>query len=211
MDKNVNYHSLPRHEILKLISAAPNRVLDIGCGKGGVAKMLRQKYPGLHVVGFDKYVDESFNYSDYFSEFHNLDLLGEWPEIDYTNFDLVLLLDILEHLTDPHVVLLKLSKVLKTGTNVIISLPNFHHYSNLVDIIKTGRFKYRESGILDHTHFRFFGREDARDLIAPYFEIKAIAPHYLQPRGWLNKFAGLTIGDTYAAYQNLFLCDVTGL
>lgn len=207
MNNSTSYYQQNRSEIIPLIKVPPRRVLDIGCGKGGVASMLLDHFPALKIVGFDKYKDDSFNYKNVFESFHNVDLSDEWPKIDYSVFDLVLILDVLEHLVDPDAVLAKLALLLAQGTRVIISLPNFHAYSNLYEIARTGRFRYKDSGILDRTHLRFYGQEDARDLIKPYFEIDSFMPHYLQPRNSLNKAVGFILGEKYAAYQNIFLCS----
>jgi SAM-dependent methyltransferase len=210
MNSPSTYYQQDRAEILDLIEAAPRRVLDIGCGKGGVAAMLQQNYPGVRIVGFDKFKDNSFDYSQRFESFHNLDLSDEWPELDYGSFDLVLLLDILEHLVEPQTVLALLARVLAKGTRVIVSLPNFHAYGNLLEIVRTGRFQYKESGILDRTHLRFYGQDDARDLVRPYFSIERYKAHHLQPRSRLNKIASVLLGERYAAYQNIFLCTAMG-
>jgi trans-aconitate methyltransferase len=210
MSNTSSYYQHNRSEILKLIDITPRRVLDIGCGKGGVASMLHQNYPSLRITGFDKFKDDSFEYADIFESFHNFDLSSDWPVIDYTVFDFVLMLDVLEHLIDPQSVLAKLSKLLAKGTQVIISLPNFHAYSNLYEIVKTGRFQYKDSGILDRTHLRFYGQDDARDLIRPHFSIDAFMPHHLQPRSRLNKAASVVLGTKYSAYQNVFRCSALG-
>lgn len=210
MNTSNPYYQQNRSEILKLIDTLPRHVLDIGCGKGGVASMLRQNFNEVSIVGFDKYKDDTFNYNDIFKSFYNFDLSNEWPDIDYSIFDYVLILDVLEHLVDPGEVLAKLARILTKGARVIISLPNFHAYSNLYEIIKSGRFPYKESGILDRTHLRFYGKEDARDLIRAHFDINTLMHHYLPPRSQLNKTIGLIFGEQYAAYQNIFLCSAKG-
>lgn len=211
MSNRSSYYQHNRSEILQLIDAAPRRVLDIGCGRGGVADILRRHYPELRIVGFDKYKDDSFDYAKIFESFYNVDLSGEWPDIDYSAFDLVLLLDVLEHLVDPEAVLANLSRLAAKGTRVIVSLPNFHAYSNLYEIVKTRRFPYKDSGILDRTHLRFYGQDDARDLISPHFAVDKFLPHHLHPRSRLNKAAAVILGEKYAAYQNIFLCTAKGL
>jgi 2-polyprenyl-3-methyl-5-hydroxy-6-metoxy-1,4-benzoquinol methylase len=203
---NSSYYQQHRAEILQLIQVPPLRILDIGCGKGGVAAMLRGRFNKVWISGFDKYKDEAFDYSTLFDSFHNVDLSGDWPDIDYTTFDLILLLDVLEHLTDPDVVLAKLARSVAPDARVIVSLPNFHAYGNLYQIIKTGRFKYEDSGTLDRTHLRFYGQQDARELIEAHFEVEAFLPHHLQPRSTLNRVAATLLGEKYAAYQNIFLC-----
>jgi len=204
-----SYYQQQRAEILRIIETPPTRVLDIGCGKGGVATTLRQSYKDLSISGFDKYKDDTFDYAKMFDTFHNfdLDLDGQWPEIDYSAFDLVLLLDVLEHLVDPRVVLRKLSQLISPSAKLMISLPNFHFYSNLYEIVKSGRFQYRDSGILDRTHLRFFGQVDAREMISEYFSVEKFMPHQLHST-ITSKLVQLTLGDKYAAYQNVFMCGM---
>jgi 2-polyprenyl-3-methyl-5-hydroxy-6-metoxy-1,4-benzoquinol methylase len=200
-----SYYQQHRSEILPLIRATPSRVLDIGCGKGGVASTLRHHFESLSITGFDKYRDDAFDYSSAFNAFHNVDLMEEWPSIDYASFDLVLLLDVLEHLTEPQTVLRKLSTLISSETQVIVSLPNFHFYSNLYEIIRSGRFQYKDSGILDRTHVRFFGFEDAREMINEHFDVVTHIPFQLH-KTTTGKLVELTLGSKYAAYQNVFLC-----
>jgi len=205
---NNTYYEQPRSEIFGLIKNNPKYILDIGCGKGGVARILTHRYPDVKVVGFDKYIDDTFDYNSAFESFHQVDLSHDLPLFDYSKFDLVLMLDVLEHLAEPEKILENLSKVLNQNVNIIISLPNFHSYSNLIEIIKTGRFKYKESGILDKTHLRFYGQRDARELIEKYFDINEFFPHHLHPRSFINKLASIVVGETYSAYQNIFLCSM---
>ncbi len=80
-------------------------------------------------------------------------------------FDLILLLDVLEHLVDPWAVLSRLTeKYLAVGGKVIVSLPNARHFSLVVPLL-FGKFDYRERGILDKTHLRFFTRNSAANLL----------------------------------------------
>jgi len=148
-------------------------------------KLLRKHYPEIDIVGFDKYKDKSFDYTTVFNSFYEVDLSEEWPSVNYKQFDFVLLLDVLEHLVDPQDVLVNLAKLLKPDAKIIISLPNFHNYSNLVEIVMTKRFHYKESGILDKTHVRFYGEQDARELIENNFKISEFVPHHLNPRTFL--------------------------
>ncbi|MBU18561.1 MAG: hypothetical protein CL725_12795 [Chloroflexi bacterium] len=207
MNPGKPYYQQDRSEILQLLHEPPKKILDIGCGKGGVANMLRSKYPGVQIVGFDKFVDQQFDYAAVFAEFHQVDLSAPWPELDYTQFDHILLLDVLEHLVDPDQALKSVKDRMRHDAKVVVSLPNFHAYGNLLEIVRTGRFQYRESGILDRTHLRFYGQDDARELLTQHFRIDEFVPHHLTPRSRVNKLASVVLGEKYAAYQNLFLCS----
>ena len=74
-------------------------------------------------------------------------------------FDVVLLLDVLEHLRDPERILRRARRAL-TGGRVIVSLPNVANVTVRLTLL-FGRFEYTERGILDRTHLRFFTRRSA--------------------------------------------------
>ena len=79
--------------------------------------------------------------------------------------DLILALDVLEHLVDPWSVVRKLDRVLRPGGALIASIPNVRHHSVLVPLLFRGRWRYMPMGPLDRTHLRFFTRSTAIDLV----------------------------------------------
>jgi len=77
---------------------------------------------------------------------------------DYGNqqFDAIFFNDVLEHMEYPYEALL-LAKTLLANNGVIISsIPNMRHYSVLIDLFFKNNFQYKESGITDYSHLRFF-------------------------------------------------------
>ena len=74
-------------------------------------------------------------------------------------FNLILVLDVLEHLVDPWKFLKMIKSRLSDRGTLIISVPNIRHYSVIKDLIFFGRWEYEESGILDSTHLRFFTKK----------------------------------------------------
>jgi hypothetical protein len=78
-----------------------------------------------------------------------------------THYDLVLCLDILEHLVNPEIVLARIVENLPDGATVIISLPNVAHLSVSVPLLLLGRFDYADEGILDRTHLHFYTQKSA--------------------------------------------------
>ena len=69
--------------------------------------------------------------------------------------DVVLMLDFLEHLTQPDIFFDTVLEVLPLNTKVIISLPNIANFSILLRLCED-QFNYVESGLLDKTHVHFF-------------------------------------------------------
>lgn len=79
----------------------PTSIAEIGCGAGGVLAALRPYFPEARLSGFDiapaatRFWVQHANKGITFT-------LGDFLEITSEKFDVVLLLDVLEHLTDPH-------------------------------------------------------------------------------------------------------------
>ena len=72
------------------------------------------------------------------------------------HFDLIMCLDVLEHLVDPWKTLSRLADHLKPGGTVIASIPNVRHARNLLSLLFMGKWEYKEQRLLDKTHLRVF-------------------------------------------------------
>jgi 2-polyprenyl-3-methyl-5-hydroxy-6-metoxy-1,4-benzoquinol methylase len=79
-------------------------------------------------------------------------------------FDVVLAGDVLEHLADPLSTLSACRDVLLPGGFIVISLPNVAHADVALSLMR-GKFAYRDNGLLDRTHLRFFTVASIGDLL----------------------------------------------
>ena len=79
-------------------------------------------------------------------------------KIEDEEFDCVIFADVLEHLAKPEEVVAICARRLVTGGHVIISVPNFRHFSVFWRLFVKGDVQYEDSGIFDHTHFRLTTR-----------------------------------------------------
>ena len=80
--------------------------------------------------------------------------------------DVVVLFDVLEHLTDPWAVIDRLSAMLAPGGCIIASIPNVRNYRLVVPLVFQGKFDLADSGILDRTHLRWFVKDTAKSLMS---------------------------------------------
>lgn len=136
----------------------PRRVLDVGCGAGFVARECEKA--GARVTGLDKSPPPRGTMSEFISARLDED---EWP-VNISDFDLVLLLDVIEHLNEPERFLLKMRESYQSPRGaapgpppVILSTPNVAFVTVRLNLL-LGKFPYAERGILDITHRRLLTR-----------------------------------------------------
>ncbi len=118
------------------------RILEVSCGSGNELLKLRQA--GFNVTGtnYTKYQDEPPG----FEIRHGVDLIQGLPFED-SLFDTVLLLDVIEHLSDHERAISELTRVCKTNGHVIIMTPNIMKLSSRIDFLFTGFFKLKRDFI----------------------------------------------------------------
>jgi SAM-dependent methyltransferase len=141
------------------------RVLDIGCGCGANAAVIRKLAPHAHLVGIEPSAPAAaLARTNGFDEVHETDALSWLHASKAAPFDAVVLSDVLEHIADPVAMLRELSQAeaLRDATWVI-SVPNYAVWYNRVRTL-LGRFSYQWSGLFDRTHLRFFTRRSVQDL-----------------------------------------------
>ena len=144
----------------KLSGVTPKRLLDIGCGPGHIEQHLG--FLAFDTTGIDK---ESCG-AQHFDNFIVMDFDNEHLSIDITEFDHVLLLDIIEHIKKPESFLLNLRDNMKKPfrPTVMVSTANIGFLLMRLNLL-FGRFSYADRGILDITHSRFFTLKTFRELL----------------------------------------------
>lgn len=162
--KHRDYFDRDFKPIIKLIPEAARKILDVGCGKGVLGKALKEKgFKEICGIELDPYLAaEAQKHMDSV-------IIGDIEDMvipaGIGKFDCIVLADILEHLKDPWTALNKLKGLLSDEGVIIASIPNIRHYRIIKDII-IGRWFYREDGILDGSHLRFFGLKGIKHLFS---------------------------------------------
>ena len=162
MDPRQSYHDRVRHDVLPLLEDSLGTILDFGGGVGATSAALRSVGRASRAVLFDQVADRAVPEIDHAAAL-DLDDCGavEQALADYGPFDTILALDILEHLKDPWTTVELLHQALRPGGCLIVSLPNANNMQVVGPLVLRGRFDYRESGVLDRTHLRWFTRNSA--------------------------------------------------
>jgi glycosyltransferase involved in cell wall biosynthesis len=154
LDKTWMPYSSHTRALARVHAWGAREVLDLGCGPGHVARECERL--GVRVTAVDR-VPPALGAASRFVEH---DLEAGPPPLAPSAFDVVLLLDVLEHLAEPELFLLALrarsaSAPGGQSPRVVITTPNVAFVAVRLNLL-LGRFNYAERGILDITHRRLF-------------------------------------------------------
>jgi SAM-dependent methyltransferase len=158
-----NYYRHVRVDIEPLLPATARCILDLGAGTGATSAWLKSRYPGCKTVALEGNAAVMEELSQNVDKAILVDLNENLPDV--ASPDLILCLDVLEHLVDPLKVLTQITRRMQQSGTVIVSLPNVAHASVSIPLLLKGRFEYQDAGILDRTHLRFFDRRSAIALL----------------------------------------------
>jgi 2-polyprenyl-3-methyl-5-hydroxy-6-metoxy-1,4-benzoquinol methylase len=138
-------------------------ILEVGCAHGRMTKYLKETLKcNVDIIEIDEEagkiasqwarnnwlgeVDGNIESSRAFAE--AMSVTGEF-------YDYIVFADVLEHLIHPDQVLTKCKSALSMSGSVWISIPNVA-YNGVIAGLINNNFTYRETGLLDNTHLRFF-------------------------------------------------------
>jgi len=167
-DKHSGYFGNVRREIAPMLPPHAPRVLEVGCGSGATLQWLQQQGRCGRTVGIELFEAAGAIARSRVDELHVGNAETMIPGLfEPASFDLVLCLDVLEHMNDPWAFVLQVQRLLKTGGTLVASIPNVRHLRVVLPLLLAGRWRYEESGILDRTHLRFFTQGSALALVSP--------------------------------------------
>ncbi len=164
--KSEAYFGRARKDILPLFpDGGVERVLEVGCGNGATLAYLKQEGLAKEVHGMELMASvaaEAETVVDALYVGNAVALVETLPDACY---DVVLCLDVLEHLVDPWLFVEQLQRVLKPRGCLIASIPNLRTLPVIWNLLVLGRFDYALQGIMDRTHVRFFTKHTALLLV----------------------------------------------
>jgi 2-polyprenyl-3-methyl-5-hydroxy-6-metoxy-1,4-benzoquinol methylase len=168
VSESSGYYDVLRNEIEPLLPPSYSRVMDIGCGAGVTSKWLKQRRANVESVGVEIDVEAARQAGKVLDRVIVADIERDRDFInDFSGkIDLLLLLDILEHLQDPWSFLQRVKQVVNYKGCIIASLPNIRNMKVILPLVLDGQWRYSKSGLLDVTHLRFFTRRTILELFA---------------------------------------------
>src|SRR5215471_1451383 len=94
-------------------------VLDFGCGPAAFLALLRDEYGFEHVEGLDINRDAV----EVAKRLHNLVVKSSVDELDQPDYDVVLLMELVEHVPDPAALFSQVARLIKRGGRIFITTP----------------------------------------------------------------------------------------
>jgi 2-polyprenyl-3-methyl-5-hydroxy-6-metoxy-1,4-benzoquinol methylase len=198
MSEDLAYYSMPRRDIVGLIPAPVDRALEIGCGVGNTLMMLKEAglirwAGGVEIVPAPaakarEQLDRAWE--------GNAEILDLEADIEPGSLDLVILMDVLEHLVEPWEMIRRITPWLSDSGAIVANIPNVRNKSIVRQLVFGGRWDYRDEGLMDRTHLRWFTRATMRELM----ECSGLTVTEIRPvpalKPWKNKwfYTQLTFG-----------------
>src|SRR5437867_6053879 len=144
------------HSLVVSLVPRASRVLEFGCSAGYMSAVLKARL-GCSVTAIELSPEAAQQAGAHCDRI----VVGDAETLDFPRlfgadrFDAVVFADVLEHLREPGAVLQRVRPFLAEGGVVVASMPNVAHGSVRLALLG-GEFRYRQAGLLDRTHLRFF-------------------------------------------------------
>lgn len=183
-----NQGNLP---LIDLLGKGCKRLLDIGCGAGDNAVLIKKRYPEIDVFGITYSAAEAEISKHQMKQCFVFDIESDIPsDLRHQSFDVLIFSHVLEHMRDPSEVLAKFSRLLPSGGIVLIAVPNILSWRMRLQFLR-GNFEYESAGELDDTHLRFFTYYTADKYLlskSPDLEVTYKAASGSVPLWWLRRY-----------------------
>jgi len=164
MSQRSSFYSNPRADVRAHIEGKFANVLDVGCDTGEFSGSLKKEGMAIIVHGIElspaaqeaeKALDRVFR----------VDLSFSSEGLPERHYDLVLCLDVLEHMQDPWAALARIRGLMKENGQLVMAIPNVRNFRVVLPLLLRGRWTYARTGLLDRTHLRFFTFSTAVELL----------------------------------------------
>lgn len=175
-----------------------DKLLDVGCSDGVLVDFIVNKVKKIYGVDNSKANLAKASRKGVIVKYVNLDR----NDIPFPKhyFDTVTCLDVIEHVLDPHDLLIKIHRVIKKNGILIITTPNIRFTNHIYDLVIKGRFPLtsHDSGY-DGGHIHFLTYTDTINLIQKtgFILIRKEGIINKAKRGWKGQILEFIFGKDF--------------
>ena len=158
-------HDQPNVDLLELVPAGVERVVEAGCSSGALGQAFLSRNPDVEYICIELVPEYAEVARTRLSEV----VVANVEHMEDRSFDVLnptdcwIFGDVLEHLYDPWKTLTRVRRSLGERGCVVACIPNAQHWT-LQGLLSAGEFRYQDAGLLDRTHIRWFTRKTIIDL-----------------------------------------------
>jgi len=157
------YFTNKRLEMISFIPCSCKVILDVGCGEGNFGSQLKNERR-IIVWGIEPDEKASIKAKLVLDQVFTDRFEQAFPDLPKDFFDCIVFNDVLEHLNDPGTVLKSCLSLLHSNGYIVSSIPNVRYIGNLYELLVKKDWEYKQGGILDQTHYRFFTQKSIKHL-----------------------------------------------
>lgn len=171
-------------DLIRRFSTPGGTLLDLGAAGGELGAAVRDQFH--RTLGFEYDVDRLPQLKEHFDAavIADLETVRRLPK----NVHAIVLADIIEHLKDSTGLLRCVRESLADDGRLFLSVPNIANVTVRLGLL-FGIFEYRDRGILDYTHLRFFTmRTIRREVENAGFRIVAVRGSSVPVRLIIGRF-----------------------
>lgn len=160
-------HQYVLRQIPKFLQPSPNVILEIGCSSGFLLKKIRKDFPSEIIMGADVVRKSLYNLHTQMQDVPLLRFnLLDCPLYD-NSVDMIIMLNVLEHIKDDFTALQQVNRILKPSGVVIIEVPagpnlydfydkSLQHFRRYSSISLKALAEKQGFQVLSQSHLGFF-------------------------------------------------------
>ena len=155
--------------LLDRVPPGMSRIVEIGCGAGALGRHYKSCNSDTEYIGIEIHETAARIASKRLDKVINANAEDVTApclrSIARDSVDCLIYGDVLEHMVDPWRALKAHTDWLRDTGVVVACIPNIQHWTILVNLM-CGEWRYRDEGLLDRTHLRFFTLKSIHELFA---------------------------------------------
>ncbi len=136
---------------VKSVAQSGAKILDFGCGYGALSERLKDQGFEVFSVDMDK---ENFAATTNFEQlnFNNSEAVRNFIQTHSEKYDVVLGIEVIEHVENQWEYVRDLKKLLKPGGHIVVTTPHTTSWLSRLTFLTTGRFYQFFDGDLSYGH-----------------------------------------------------------